>query len=144
MLLPTLAGAHGVTSLGNLESYLVVSPAQLVIDNEIAGTILRGQSGIDVNDETLAVDVIRNVGPGGHFLTQKHSLRHIRELYIPELADRKTRIEWQDAGSKDIVQRAKEKATKILETHKPEPLEKEVQKELSEMVREADRKAGKG
>jgi len=144
MLLPTLAGAHGVTSLGNLESYLVVSPAQLVIDNEIAGTILRGQSGIEVNDDTLAVDVIRKVGPGGHFLTQKHSLRHIRELYIPELADRKTRIEWRTAGSKDIVQRAKEKAKKILEIHRPEPLEKEVQKELSTIVREADRKAGKG
>ncbi len=141
MLLPALAGAHGITSLGNLESYLTVSPAQLVIDNEIAGMILRGQSGIEFNDDTLAVDVIRRVGPGGHFLTEKHSLQHIKELYIPELADRKTRGEWRDAGSKDILQRAKEKAKKILETHKPEPLEKEVQEELSKIVREAERKA---
>jgi len=143
MLLPALAGAHGITSLGNLESYLTVSPAQLVIDNEIAGTILRGLTGIEVNDETLAVDVIRRVGPGGHFLTQKHSLQHIKELYIPELADRKTRGEWQDTGSKDILQRAEEKAKKILETHKPEPLEKEVQEELSKIVKEAERKARK-
>ncbi len=141
MLLPALAGAHGITSLGNLESYLTVSPAQLVIDNEIAGMILRGLSGIEFNDDTLAVDVIRRVGPGGHFLTEKHSLRHIKELYIPELADRKTRGEWRDAGSKDISQRAKEKAKKILETHKPEPLEKEVQEELSKIVRDAERKA---
>jgi len=143
MLLPALAGTHGITSLGNLESYLTVSPAQLVIDNEIAGMILRGLSGIEVNDETLAVDVIKRVGPGGHFLSEKHSLDHIKELYIPELADRKTRGEWRDAGSKDILQRAKEKAKKILETHKPEPLEKEVQEELSKIVREAERKASK-
>jgi len=143
MLLPALAGAHGITSLGNLESYLTVSPAQLVIDNEIAGMILRGLSGIEVNDETLAVDVIRKVGPGGHFLSQKHSLQHIKELFIPELADRKTRGEWRGAGSKDVLQRAKEKAKNIMETHEPEPLEKEVQEELSRIVREAERKARK-
>ncbi len=141
MLLPALAGAHGITSLGNLESYLTVSPPQLVIDNEIAGMILRGQSGIEVNDETLAVDVIKKVGPGGHYLTQKHSLKHIEELYIPELADRKTGGEWRKAGSKDILQRAKEKAKKLLETHKPEPLEKEIQKELKKIVKEAEKEA---
>jgi len=143
MLLPALAGAHGITSLGNLESYLTVSPAQMVIDNEIAGMILRGGSGIEVNDETLAVDVIRRVGPGGHFLTQKHSLQHVKELYIPELADRKTRGEWRDAGSKDIFERAEERVKKILEVHKPEPLEKGVQEELSRIVKEAERKARK-
>jgi len=141
MLLPALAGAYGITSLGNLESYLTVSPAQLVIDNEIAGMILRGMSGIELNDETLAVDVIRKVGPGGHFLSEKHSLKHIKELYIPELADRKTRGEWQAAGSKDILQRAKEKAKKILDAHEPEPLERGVQEELSKIVREAEREA---
>jgi len=143
MLLPALAGAYGITSLGNLESYLTLSPAQLVIDNEIACMILRGLSGIEVNDETLAVDVIKRVGPGGHFLSEKHSLHHIKEFYIPELADRKTRGEWQNVGSKDIFQRAKEKTKEILETHKPELLEKEVQEELSKIVKEAERKARK-
>jgi len=141
MLLPALAGAFGITSLGNLESYLTVSPAQLVIDNEIAGVILRGLGGIEVNEENLAVDAIRKVGPGGHFLSEKHTLKHIKELYIPELADRKRRGEWHDAGSKDILQRAKEKAKRILETHKSEPLDKDVQEELSKIVREAERKA---
>jgi len=143
MLLPALAGVHGITSLGNLESYLTVSPAQLVIDNEIAGTILRGLSGIEVSDETLAVDMIRKVGPGGHFLSEKHTLQHIKELYIPELADRKTRGDWRDTGSKDILQRAKEKVKKILEAYRPEPLEEEVQEELSRIVREAEKKARK-
>ena len=143
MLLPTLAGAHGITSLGNLESYLTVSPPQLVIDNEIAGMILRGQRGIEINQETLAVDIIKKVGPARHYLTQKHTLRHIKELYIPQLADKKTRAEWQKTGSKDILQRAKEKTKNILETHQPQPLEKQIQKELSKIVREAEKEARK-
>jgi trimethylamine--corrinoid protein Co-methyltransferase len=142
MLLPALAGAHGITGIGCLEAYLTTSPAQLVIDNEIAGMILRGLKGIEVNEETLALDAIRKVGPRGNFLREKHSLQHLRkELYIPELADRKTREEWQKIGAKDILQRAKEKAKQILETHEPEPLEKDIQEELRKIVKEAEKEA---
>ena len=142
MLLPALAGAHGITSLGCLRSYLTTSPEQLVIDDEIAGMILRGLRGIEVNVETLALDVIRKVGPVGNFLCEKHSLRHLRkELYIPELADRKTLEEWRKSGAKDIIRRAKEKVQRILEAHKPEPLEKEAQEELRKIVRDAEKEA---
>ncbi|RLG40761.1 MAG: hypothetical protein DRO05_05565 [Thermoproteota archaeon] len=85
-LLVGLSGANLIhDAAGFLESALTYSYEQLVIDNEIPGMCNRAIRGIEVNDETLALDVIEKVGPGGHYLTQKHTLKHVMtEYYLPK------------------------------------------------------------
>ena len=134
MLLPALVGVDMITTLGYLESYLTISSEQVVIDNEIAGMLRRILGGIEISQETLAVDVISKVGPGQHFLAQKHTLKHVGELFIPMIANRNTRAEWRRLGEKDVAQVAREEAKHILETHQPEPLDESIQRELREIA----------
>jgi len=135
ILLPALVGVDMITTLGYLESYLTISPAQIVIDNEIAGMIRKILSGIEISQETLAVDIISEVGPGRHFLSQKHTLKHVGELFIPKIANRSTRAEWKRLGEKDAAQVAREEAKHVLETHQPEPLDEDIKRELHEIAR---------
>ena len=136
MLLPALAGLDMITTLGYLESYLTISFEQILIDNEIASMILRILRGVEINEETLALDVIEKVGPGQHFLAEKHTLRHVNELLLPKLANRSTRADWERGGGRDIAGLARERARLTLEAHEPEPLEKDIRKKLHEMSRE--------
>jgi trimethylamine--corrinoid protein Co-methyltransferase len=102
-----------------LEMGVTFDFGQLVMDNEFARMIKHAVQGIPVNDETLAVDVIKEVGPFKDFLSHKHTLRHMRSQSQPVLIDRRRRSKWEQAGGTDIYQRATEKAREILETHKP-------------------------
>lgn len=112
---------------------------QLVMDNEFARNVKHVVSGIPVTDESLAVDVIGEVGPFRDFLSHDHTFRHMRERSQPKLIDRRMRGDWEQAGSTTIYQRACEEARSILETHKPEPLPDSVVTTLREMVVEAER-----
>lgn len=140
-LMAAQAGSNLIhLSSGMLESILATSYEQIVIDNEILGMVLRAARGIEVTQETLAVDVIKKVGPGGHFLAQKHTMKHLRrEHYITTLTDRDTRRAWEDRGRKDIIKRAREKVEEILSSHKPEPLEKSVEMKLEEIRKRAQK-----
>jgi len=141
--LTALYGALGGANLihlasGMLEFILSVSPEQVVIDNEILGTVLHGLRGINVDDEHLALDVIMHVGPRGQFLAEKHTLKNAREqLYMPTLSDRLSRDTWERKGRKDAVARASEKVQEILKTHKPEYLADEMRKVLREIREKA-------
>jgi len=115
---------------------------QLVMDNEFARMIKHAVQGIPVNDETLAVDVIKEVGPFKDFLSHKHTLRHMRSQSQPVLIDRRRRSKWEQAGGTDIYQRATEKAREILETHKPEPLPDSVLSTLRSIVEETEDELG--
>lgn len=140
-LIAAQAGSNLIhLSSGMLESILTTSYEQLVIDNEVLGMVLRAAKGIEVSPETLAVDVIKRVGPKGHFLGQKHTIRRLREEhYITTFTDRNTRRAWEDKGRKDAIKRAKEKVEEILSSHKPEPLEKSVEKKLEEIRKRAQK-----
>lgn len=117
---------------------MATSYEQLVIDDEILGMVLRAARGIDVRPETLAVDVIKKVGPRRHFLAQRHTMKHLlEEHYIIRFTDRNTRRGWEKKGKKDAIARAREKVDGILASHKPEPLEKNVVKKLEEIRRRA-------
>ena len=121
-LLVALAGGNFIhDAAGFLEFCLTASYDKLVIDNEIIGMVMRAVEGIRVDDETLAFDLIKEVGPGGHFVASRHTRRHIRsEIYGPQLSDRDNRDKWHDAGAKDTRRRATEKAREILDM-RPEP-----------------------
>lgn len=125
-----------------LEMGVTFDFGQLVMDNEFARMIKHAIQGIPVNDETLAVDVIKEVGPFKDFLSHKHTLRHMRSQSQPVLIDRRRRSKWEQAGGTDIYQRATEKAREILETHKPEPLPDSVLSTLRSIVEETEDELG--
>jgi len=124
--------------LGGLERARITSPEALVIDNEIIDYALRFAQGLEVNDETLAVDVIHKVGPGGIFLGEKHTLKHFRERWMSRLSDIDSFETWQKKGSKPIDEVAREKVKEILATHKPEPIPEDVEKEISGILKRAE------
>jgi trimethylamine--corrinoid protein Co-methyltransferase len=94
--------------------------------------------GIPVNDETLAVDVIREIGVGKDFLSHGSTYKHMRTQSQPDLIDRRMREDWQASGGKDIHQRALEQARHILENHQPEPLSDEALNTIRSIVEEAE------
>jgi trimethylamine--corrinoid protein Co-methyltransferase len=136
--LGALAGINVISGPGMLIFENCQSLEKLVIDNSICGMALRLMEGVRVDDETMAVDLIRKVGPGGHFLAEKHTLEWFRkEQLIPsELIDRQEFKAWKAAGSKDIVKRARETVKKILKEHKPEPLASDVEKDLDNVMKD--------
>jgi trimethylamine--corrinoid protein Co-methyltransferase len=141
-LVPALAGANYLSGAGAIERGVTASPEQLVIDNEILGLIFRATRGIKVNSETLAEDVIEKVGPAGHYLGAEHTRKYYSsEYHIAGLCDRTVRADWEKAKSKDMVGRAREKATKILKDHVVEPLDADVEKELQKILDEANKEA---
>ena len=94
-------------------------------------------AGIEVTEETLAVDVIKKVGIGGHFLAEKHTRRHMRNIWQPKLFDRAPYDAWEAGGKKGALQKATEKAKWIPANHAPTPLEPDLQKELRKIIRAA-------
>ncbi|MEM4483065.1 MAG: trimethylamine methyltransferase family protein [Candidatus Methanomethylicia archaeon] len=138
IFLGVLAGVNVISGPGMLISENCQSLEKLVIDNEICGMALRLARGVKVDEDTLAIDLIKKVGPGGMYLAEKHTLKHFRsELLIPsEIIDRRDWKVWMDCGSKDTVKRAHEITSKILSKHKPEPLPIDVEKELDNFVKE--------
>ena len=97
--------------------------------------------GLTINPEGIALDVIENVGPGGHFLSQKHTRTNMRQIWIPDLTH--PRISTDEPPPTDIRQRAKEKLEWILAEHQPVPLEEDVQDELRSILAVAEREIGK-
>jgi trimethylamine--corrinoid protein Co-methyltransferase len=139
-LVSGLAGVNLCHDCGYLASGSVGSMEMAVICDDIIGNILRIIRGVEVSDETLAVEVIKEVGPEGNFLGHKHTLKHIRnELHIPSIFDRSPEAAWAKAGSKPIHQVAKEKAQKILKEHHPQPLPEDIRAKLSEIVKQAEK-----
>ncbi len=122
---------------------MTFSFAQLVMDNEFARMIKHVVRGIPVNDETLAVNVIREIGPFRDFLSHDTTLKYMREVQSqPRLIDRTMREDWEKSGRSDMTQRAEEEARHILETHKPEPLSDSVLATLRSIVEEAEKELG--
>ncbi len=143
-VLPVLAGADVIYGAGSLNGGLAASFEELVIDDEVCRALLKLVQGIEVTDETLALDVIQKVGPGGHYLAEKHTLHHFKkEHFFPELADRSSYDAWKKAGGKSIVKRAREKVEELLKEHWPTPLDKDTQKEISEIIRRAEKELPK-
>lgn len=143
--LTALYGALGGVNLmhlasGMLEFILGISYEQVVIDNEMLGMVLHGIKKLEVNDDTLALDVIQKAGPRGQFLDQKHTIKHMRtQLYMPTIGDRQSRELWEKKGAKNVLDRAKEKVEEILRTHEVEPLEDDVKKMLKEIRENAQK-----
>jgi len=127
-----------ILGLGGLERARMTSAEALVIDNEIIDYALGYARGLEVNDTTLALDVIQKVGPGGTFLGEKHTLQHFRERWAPTIGDMDSFEAWEQKGSRRLDEIAHEKVKEILATHKPEPIPEDAQKEISKILRRAE------
>jgi len=110
----------------------------MLLDYEIYTMMLKLIGGIEVNDETLAVDAIKRVGPEGHYLTDKHTIAHFRETWQPLLSDARPYDAWLKGGGKSVVDVARDEVTKILKTHTPPQLDKDIREQLSRIVSKAD------
>ena len=127
-----------------IEMGMTIDYGQMVMDNEFAKMIKYVVQGIPVNDETLAVDVIHEVGVGKDFLSHDNTFKHMKTQSQPKLIDRRTREDWDADGKTDLHQRALEKAREILENHQPEPLSENVLLTLRSIVQEAEAELGVG
>jgi len=134
-----LTGPELIVALGGLDAANAMGLEMLVIDNEIINAARRLARGFEINDDTLALDIIHKVGPMGQFLGQKHTLTHYRtEVWVPELSAKSSFATWEKAGSKSLSQVAHEKVKQILATHKPAPIPKDVYEEISRILNRAE------
>ncbi len=139
-LMVALAGGNFIhDAAGFLEFCMTASYDKLVIDNEILGMVMRAVEGIQVNDETLAFELIKEIGPGGAYVSSNHTRRHMRtEQYISELSNIEDREIWQAAGAKETKTRATEKVREILDSPSrsfvPDAIRKQFKKEISGII----------
>jgi trimethylamine--corrinoid protein Co-methyltransferase len=131
-LMAALAGADLAEGLGMVKASTLLVPEQIIYDDEIYNTHRVLTAGVGTGSDDLALDVIAAVGPGGHFLGQKHTRQHIRDIWIPELSH--PRNAQSDPPSPDIRQRARTIFARILAEHNPEPLAKTIQNELRSIL----------
>jgi len=137
-LLAAMAGINIISGAGLIDFVNTISLAKLVIDNDICGQIYRVLRGIEVTPETLAVDVIHEAGPGGHFLSLTHTRRwYRREVDLPSAAfDRRDRRGWQEAGGLDTYAQARAIAHDILAKHPGTPPTPGVMAEIDRAMRD--------
>ena len=143
LMLAAQAGVNYITCAGTYEATLVEALELLVIDDDLAGMVNRALEGITVNEDTIALEVIKKVATsekkGVNFLAESHTRKHMRsELYMPRLADRSRRSTWWKKGAKDIIERAREKVDKILEDHQPNELEKNMKDNLLKYMKKVE------
>ncbi|UCG93885.1 MAG: trimethylamine methyltransferase family protein [Candidatus Aerophobus sp.] len=145
LLIPAMAGINMVFYPGTIEHAETISLESLVIDHEICSIISRALRGIGVNENTLALDLINKVGPGGHFLKEHHTIDYLQtEHYTPKLADRRKREDWETDGSQDLARVAEEEVEQLLLEHRPLPLEQKVEEGLLQIVKEVEKRELKG
>jgi trimethylamine--corrinoid protein Co-methyltransferase len=139
LLMGALAGMNLTSGLGIAGCDQGASLPQLVVDDEIVGFVRAAMHGLAVNEETCAYEVIHRVGIGGNFLTDPHTLAHIRERWIPRLSDRHNWAGWQQGGSQTMFDRAVAEQERILREHELEWLDEASMRELDRIVAAAER-----
>lgn len=122
--------AELIASAGSLYGSRVFSFEQLVLDAELFGLVCKMMEGFSVTEEDLALPVIEEVGPGGHFLAHAHTLAHMREQWVPGTFGRESWEEWEAGGRLEPRDRARERVRAILAEYRPEPLDEDLDREL--------------
>jgi trimethylamine--corrinoid protein Co-methyltransferase len=125
--------ADMLLGVGFLHGSRIWSYAEMMMDAEIFSIIHKTMQGIVVDDETLALETIAAVGPGGNFLSQKHTLKHMREVFLPQFMDRRPYNVWEEKKD-DARDWALAKARNILATHQPDPLDEKLSVELAKLI----------
>ncbi len=140
-LLPAMAGADSLSGMGGAWEN-AASLEMLVIDNELYADVFRAIRGIEVDDERLALDLIDKVGPMGNFLGQKHTMTFLRrgEMRNSPLYDKRTWDRAKAEGVRPLQDAAREVVRKLLREHEPAPLDRDIERELTGVVREGEKR----
>jgi len=141
--IPALAGADELSGIGEMEAGVMGSFAQMVLDNEIVGSVMRLRAGLSADVEHLAVEIIGNVMNGTrNYLGQKHTLKHLRagELALTHLAERNSWETWEDKlGRKQMADHAADEAERIVREHEVPPLDPRQEQELDRIMTAAEK-----
>lgn len=132
LTLAALSGINIIQGPGQMGNANLHSLLKLVIDHEICGMAYHLKNGLRVDEDTLALDLIKKVGPGGTYFLEKHTREWLqKELYLPsEIIDRKTLPQWKRGGSEDVVERSKKYLESVLAEHEPTPMDTDIKKDL--------------
>lgn len=137
-----LCGANLNAFIGFLESAMSGSLDCLVFGDEVISFIRSIVRGVEVTPETLAVDAIQRVGPGGHFMGDEHTFRHFKEIWYPTVFNRTVYEKWAKQGKKDLKKRLNEKVKTILSSGCKNPLPTDSIKELDRILERANNRVG--
>ena len=135
LLLCALCGAETGSGMGLLESCTLLYPEAILLDTDIYHRVRINAAGLDTSLEALALEVIKEVGPRGHFLKQRHTRDHMRQRQFSDLVAQPK----AGGGYRDPIEVAREKVDWILEHHQPEPLDEAKQAELKRILEAAER-----
>jgi trimethylamine--corrinoid protein Co-methyltransferase len=142
VLMQALSGANLVHDIGFLESGMTSSYEMLVAMDEVIAMVKEIVTEVEISEETLAVDVIDSVGPGGNFIAEDHTARHFREVWFPSLLNRQSYDTWVSEGEQTMDDRIKENVDEILATHVPEPVRPSVVERIKDITQMADARLG--
>ena len=143
LLAGALAGADIFGHLGIIGADQGASPEMLVFQHEAVGYVERILRGVEIDDETLALDLIDRVGPRGSFIAEEHTMMHFRrELWMPEILDRRFFERWTEQGRKDARARTGEVLADVEASHVPKPLPDDVEREVAKIVHKARTRLG--
>jgi trimethylamine--corrinoid protein Co-methyltransferase len=136
LLMAQVSGINFVLhSAGILDTYNCMSYEKFIIDDEMCGMVKRIKKGFNVNDDTLGLDAIKEVGPGGHFLDKNHTFEHFRgELYQPTLSNHDDFAGWYAKGSPQSIEAANKKYKEILDSYEAPELSADVDKDLLKFI----------
>ena len=138
-LMGGLSGADLVHDIGYLESGMTSSYESILLSDEIIGEVKQMRKGIEVNTETLAVDVVDKVGPGGHFLEEESTLKNFRKIWYPKYLDRQRYHAWVENGRKTLFDKLNKEAKKILKEYTPEPVSSKIKERIAEIIRKREK-----
>lgn len=138
-----LAGANIIYGSGMLDMGMTFSYEQYVVDNEFVRMLRGVLRGVPVNDQSMAVDVIKSVGAGGHFLMEDHTLENMDTAHvIPNFIDRNSRDAWEQQGKQSLISKGRMEAINILENHKPDRLPEDVAAYIRTTIEEIEKELG--
>jgi trimethylamine--corrinoid protein Co-methyltransferase len=130
-----LNGANLIHDVGYLDCATTGSLEFLAFCDEVIGWLRRYFRKLEISEETLALDLIHEIGPDGHFIDTRHTVRHVREDWVPTLSDRLDHRRWVAKGATTLQQRANQKAREIIESHQAEPLPGDVVQSIESVVK---------
>jgi trimethylamine--corrinoid protein Co-methyltransferase len=136
VLIALQTGTNLAHDVGYLEAGLTTSPEMIVLTAENITMMRRFMQGVTLDAEALALDVIHAVGPGGDYISHKHTVKHFRQHWQPKLFSRQRMDDWVQSGKKRLGDRLREKTVALIEAHQPEPLPDRVREEIDYILKQ--------
>lgn len=134
IVLTSLNGGNLIHDVGYMDGGLTTSLELIVVFNEVIRMMRRFTRGFDISYKTAALDLIHEVGPGGEYLSSEHTLNHFKENFYSDLLSKDSYEAWEKGDKKNLIERANDKVKNLLENHKPEPLDENLEKELKKII----------